>query len=400
MRVSMVSYSFYRSDTRVQQYARALAERGDQVEVLALRREGDAAEEFIDGVKVAGIERRNRDERGPFTYLCRILRFFVRAAFILARRHRVQPYDVIHVHSVPDFMVFAAAIPRCSGARVILDIHDILPELYASKFQVSSSSLVFRMMKIIETCSTAFADHVIIANHLWYERLVARSVPREKCTPICNHPDLRYFHARHRTRTDGKFLIMYPGTLNWHQGLDVAIRAFSKIAGVVPQAEFQIYGDGPTKPALTQLTQKLGLTGRVRFYDPKPLREIIGLMSQADLAVVPKRAESFGNEAISTKVLEFMALGVPVVQSRTKVGTYYHTEARTMFFASEDVDDLARCMLLLISDPQRRQRLVANALEHARENDWMLKKQLYLELVDSLTRRVNCHAATYLLTGA
>jgi glycosyltransferase involved in cell wall biosynthesis len=297
-------------------------------------------------------------------------------------------------------MVFAAALPRCAGARVILDIHDILPEFYASKFEVSASSLVFRALKVIERWSAAFADHVIVANHLWYERLVSRSVSREKCTPICNYPDLRYFHPCPRTRTDGKFIMMYPGTLNWHQGLDVALRAISKISIAIPHAELHIYGDGPAKPGLARLTQHLGLNGKVRFYDPKPLREIIEVMSQADLAVVPKRAESFGNEAVSTKVLEFMALGIPVVQSRTKVGTYYHTDARTMFFTSEDANDLARRILLLIRNPQRRQRLVANALQHARENNWMVKKQLYLDLVDSLTGRVNCHEATYLLTSA
>jgi glycosyltransferase involved in cell wall biosynthesis len=108
-------------------------------------------------------------------------------------------------------------------------------------------------------------------------------------------------------------------------------------------------------------------------------------MSQADLAVVPKRAESFGNEAASTKVLEFMALGIPVLESRTKVGTYYETDSRVMFFASENVDDLANSMLLLIRDRQLRQRLVAHASEYVQENNWRVKKREYLELVDSLT---------------
>jgi len=381
----MLSYSFYRSDTRVQQYARALAERGDEVDVLALRREGDPTEEIMDGVKVLGIQSRRRNERGPFAYLYRIVRFLIRCLIILTRQHWVNPYDLIHVHSVPDFLVFAALIPKCSGARIILDIHDILPEFYASKFKVSPSSLIFRGLKLMERGSIALADHVVIANHLWYERLISRSLRREKCTPICNYPDLRYFFPHTRTRTDGKFIMMYPGTLNWHQGLDVAVKAFARVVDQAPSAEFHIYGEGPTRPMLADLTQRLGLNGRVRFYNPQPLHDIAQVMSQADLAVVPKRAESFGNEAVSTKVLEFMALGIPVLESRTKVGTYYETDSRVMFFASENVDDLANRMLLLIRDQPLRERLVARASEYVQENNWSVKKREYLELVNSLT---------------
>jgi glycosyltransferase involved in cell wall biosynthesis len=380
----MLSYSFYRNDTRVQQYARALAERGDDVDVLALIRASDPEEEIVDGVKVLGIQTRKRDERGPLTYLFRIIRFMVRSFVVLTRLHRARPYDLIHVHSVPDFLVVTAVFPRMSGARIILDIHDILPELYASKFKVSQSSLVFRLLRRMEKWSTAFAHHVIIANHLWYERLISRSLRREKCTPICNYPDLRYFYPHPRTRADGKFIMMYPGTLNWHQGLDVAVKAFAKIVNQAPHAEFHIYGEGPTKSMLMDLAHSLGLNGRIHFFELKPLHDIAEDMSQADLAVVPKRAESFGNEAVSTKVLEFMALGIPVLQSRTKVGTYYDTESRVMFFESENVDDLARRMLLLIRDQQLREQLVTHASDYVKENNWMVKKHVYLDLVDSL----------------
>ncbi len=387
MRVCMLSYSFYGDDTRVQQYASALVERGDEVDVLALSREGYPAEEVVDGMKVFRIQSRRRDERGPLAYLYRVVRFLIRSSIIMTRQHRARPYDLIHVHSVPDFLVFAALIPKLSGARVILDIHDILPELYASKFKVSQSSFVFRLLKLIERCSIGFAHHVIIANHLWYECLISRSLRREKCTPICHYPDLRCFFPHARTRTDGKFIMMYPGTLNWHQGLDVAVKAFAKIVNQAPNAEFHIYGEGPTKSMLADLAQNLGLDGRIYFYDFKPTHDIAQIMSQADLAVVPKRADSFGNEAVSTKVSEFMALGIPVLQSRTKVGTYYDTESRVRFFESENVDDLAKCMLLLIRDRPLRERLAAAALEYVKENNWAVKKYEYLELVDSLTGR-------------
>jgi glycosyltransferase involved in cell wall biosynthesis len=194
--------------------------------------------------------------------------------------------------------------------------------------------------------------------------------------------------------------MMYPGTLNWHQGLDVAIKAFAKIVDKAPTAEFHIYGEGSTRKALMGLAQQLGLNGKMVFQTFKPLVEISEIMSQADLAVVPKRAESFGNEAISTKILEFQALGVPVLQSRTKVGAYYDNESRVKFFESENVDDLARCMLLLMQDPELRQRLASNALEYVKDNNWDVRKQEYLELVDSLGALRGGQEEARLIAGA
>ena len=144
----------------------------------------------------------------------------------------------MHVHNVPDFLVFAAVFLKWKGVPVILDIHDLLPEFYASKFKVSHESLVFKLATLVERCSSALATHVIIANHLWLDRLAARSSRPEKCSVVRNHPDLDIFVAQSGSgRKNDKFLATYPGPLNAHQGLDVAIRAFARVAGQMTDAE-------------------------------------------------------------------------------------------------------------------------------------------------------------------
>ncbi len=380
----MLTYSFYESDSRVQQYTSALVERGDTVEVIALRREGLPSLEVLRGVKVYRIQKRNRNERGQLSYAFKIFLFFLRSAIFITIKHLKNRYDVIHVHNVPDFLVFAALVPKLTGASVILDIHDILPEFYASKFKTKQKSVVFRLLILIERLSIAFSDHVIIANHIWYQRLVSRSVRREKCTPICNYPNPRSFHLFPKTRSDGKFIIMYPGTLNWHQGLDIAIRAFARITDRIPDTEFHIYGEGPTKKSLVALSKMLGLDGKLLFKEFVPTGEIARLMANADLAVVPKRASLFGSEAQSTKILEFMALGVPVIAPNVKITTYYHDDSRVKFFEPENDADLADCILLLKSDPALRDQLVSNSAKHIQSNNWDVKKREYLELVDSM----------------
>lgn len=377
----MLVYAFYENDTRVLQYTKALAANGDLVDVFALRRPGSPSFEVMDGVNVHRVQLREVNERSRWAYLVRILRFLLVSTVVLTRRHWSKPYDVVHVHSVPDFLVFAALAPKFSGARIILDIHDILPEFYASKFGLSSTSFLFLALVLVERVSTGFADHVIVANHLWCEKLL-RSVPREKCTAIINYPDPYIFFPRARVQKNKAFEILYPGSLNQHQGLDIAIRAFAQVAETMPGAEFHIYGEGPAREGLIRLTSELGISERVFFHDFLATHAIADIMAEADLAVVPKRASSgFGDEAASTKIMEFMALGIPVIVSRTKVDSYYHDDSMVMFFESENVDKLAEAMMLLWRDPQLRAKLTFNASEYVRNNNWNEKKWDYLRLL-------------------
>src|SRR5579883_969090 len=117
MKVCMLSYSYYEGDARIIQYASALAERGDEVDVICLKHPGDSPRDVLDSVNVFRIQERTKDERGLLTYLCRILRFLVVSAAVLTKRHLRRRYSVIHVHSVPDFLVFAPLATRFCFAR-------------------------------------------------------------------------------------------------------------------------------------------------------------------------------------------------------------------------------------------------------------------------------------------
>jgi len=389
LRICMVAYAFYESDTRILQYASALAKRGDQVDVIALNREGAKPEfEILEGVNVYRVQSRAVNEKGLFSYGIRILRFLVRSMLHLRARQKEQLYDLVHVHNVPDFLVFSAMFAKWKKIPVVLDIHDLLPEFYASKFKISHSSLLFKTLTIVERCSAAFATHVIVANHLWRDRLVARSVPGAKCTVIRNRPDLDIFTPAGTpdSKRNGRFVLIYPGSLNWHQGLDVAIRAFARVAAEIPNSEFHIYGEGPAKSGLIALATDLGMHGRVMFHEFLPSRQVAQVMAGADLAIEPKRAQSaFGNEALSTKILEFMALGVPIIASRTTIHAYYYSESVIQYYDNDDEAELGNQMLRLNNDPELRRRLVANARNYARENSWDARKGEYLELVDAVT---------------
>ncbi len=384
-RACMVAYTFYQSDNRVRRYAETLSNQGYSVDILALRPEGQSSKiDFVEGVRVFHIQPRVVNEKSQVLILFKLLLFFLRSMWVLAREQRKKRYDLIHVHSIPDFEVFAAWYPKMTGARLILDIHDIVPEYYASKFGISHRSLIFKLLVAVERLSAAFADHVIAANHLWQERLCARSVPASKLTTILNFPDTQLFRRRGRSRSDRKLIMVYPGSLNYHQGLDLAIRAFASIRQQVPDAEFHIYGAGEQLSCLLGLIDTLGAGNSIFYKGARPLDEVAAIMENADLGIVPKRASGFGNEAFSTKILEFMSMGVPVLVPDTAVDSYYFNDSIVRFFHAGDESSLARNMLALMTDPEQRARLVRNADRFVENYIWSKNEALYLDIVDAL----------------
>jgi glycosyltransferase involved in cell wall biosynthesis len=389
MKVCMVAYSFYEGDNRVRRYAETLARRGDRVDVVSLRQNGQPPRGIINGVHVFRIQRRVVNEKSKFSYLGRLLLFFMRSMVFLSVQQMKERYDLVHVHSVPDFEVFAAVVPKLTGSKIILDIHDLVPEFYLSKFKGTERSLTFRLLTTVERISARFSDHVIAANHIWEKRLQERSVKESKCTTILNFPDTEIFQARGRTRTDNRFVILYPGTLNYHQGIDIAIRALALIRDQVPRAEFHIYGSGEQLNPLKALVEELGLEKRVFLMGTKPLHEISSVIENADLGVVPKRSNSFGNEAFSTKILEFMSLGVPVVVPDTAIDSYYFNNSVVKFFHANDEKSLADAILLMIKNPELRQKFSRDAAEFVLKYSWDMNKDTYLNLVDSLVQSSN-----------
>jgi glycosyltransferase involved in cell wall biosynthesis len=388
LRVAMVSYSFYETDNRVLRYASTLAKRGDHVDVFALRGEGKPVEEVLDGVHVHRLQPRILNEKSQFSYGWRICQFLMRAAVQVAKRDLKKRYDILHIHSVPDFMVLSALLPKLRGTPIILDIHDILPEFYASKFNSGKQSHLFRFLVGVERASCRFASHVIIANDIWRERLVSRSLTSDKCTVVLNSPDRSIFNQTGNGHANnGKFLMLYPGSLNWHQGLDIAVRAFAIISKDIPEAEFHIYGEGPFKNVLLDMIKELGLEQRVKMPPTRSLREIAQIMATADLGVVPKRKDNFGNEAFSTKILEFMAVGVPVIVSDTTIDKFYFDSSTVKFFRSGDIEDLACRMREMIENPLERQQQTENATRFVKTVDWSAKQHEYLNLVERLSTR-------------
>ncbi len=355
--------------------------------MVGLRSPGLPQPYQLKGVNMYGVQSRDNKETGKWSYALQVLRFLYNSLVFVTRRHHKIRYDLIHVHNIPDFLVFAALYPKWTGAKIILDIHDVVPELFEGKFNSRAGSAYVWILKILERLSARFSDHVIISNHLWQKRVIERSVPAGKCSVMINHVDPTVFYRRDRTRADDKIILLFPGSFQAHQGLDVAIRALARLKDRLPNCELHLYGGGGGRDslrALEILAEGLGLGGRVRIFGVVPLDQVPQMMANADIGVVPKLADGFGNEAYSTKIMEFMSQGVPVVASRTAIDTYYFSDETVCFFKSGDDQAMAEALLRVIEHPDLRKSLSQNGIDYAARNNWDSQRVEYLSLIDSL----------------
>ena len=190
----MVVHAYYPlGETRVQREAIALRDRGYQVDVICLRGRGEAARECHDGVEVHRLPVGRHRGRGLAVQLLEYLVFFAMAAVRLSWLHLRRRYRSVQVHNLPDFLVFAAVFPKATGAPVILDLHDLMPEFFAARLGLTMDHPLVRMVLLQERMACRFADHVITVTEGWRETLAGRSVPMTRSTVVMNVADSALF---------------------------------------------------------------------------------------------------------------------------------------------------------------------------------------------------------------
>jgi glycosyltransferase involved in cell wall biosynthesis len=189
----------------------------------------------------------------------------------LAQLHRQRPYDTVQLHNLPDFLVFAAWVPKLSGAGVILDLHDLMPYFYRARFGGDDNSLPLRLLYLQEKLACRFADHVITVSEHWRQDLIERGLPARKCSVVMNVADDNVFHPlsddRPRWPEDADLRMIYHGTLVDRYGLDVAVRAVDQVRHDCPKVHLTILGKGSHVPTLAQLIQELDLEEHVVLRD-------------------------------------------------------------------------------------------------------------------------------------
>jgi len=386
--VCILLQNFYDIDIRVRRKAEALVAAGYSVDVFALRGPNGPKNYTLEGVNVRTIslgKLRGSLARYAFEYLAFLVWCLFRVTVQMPRRR----YKVIDVNTLPDFLVFAAAFAKLMGAKVVLDMHEITPEFYISKYKMSPDSVTVKLLEFQEKISFDFADHVITINEPILDLLCSRGLDRAKTTVIMNSAEEgRFLAAKSATvnagSADGKFVMMYHGTLTQLYGLDIAVEAFARVHEKMPAAELWILGSGPEKNRLESLAKERGIDAKVKLVGQVPPNDIPGWLRRCTVGVLPIRRDIFLEFASPNKLPEFIIMGKPVIISRLKAIQSYFTPEALAFFEPNDPGDLSRQMLRVYENPDLQSQLATKARIEYEPIRWDVMKQRYLAAMENL----------------
>jgi glycosyltransferase involved in cell wall biosynthesis len=383
-RICMIAYTFYSSDPRVRREAEALAGRGDSVDFICLREADKAMPRDYDGVHLYPLSAGRYQGDSTLLYLAKYASFFLRASVLVSFLFLKKRYDLIQIHTMPDFLVFTAFIPKLFGAKVILDVHDLMPELYMCKFRSGPRHFIVWLITWIERWSIGYADKAIAVHVPHRNALVGHGNAQQKFAVLLNVPDTRIFHRNGGREEDGKFRLIYHGTVARRHGLEVALRAVSTVKRSIPNLEFLVIGGGDDLGRIKRLTEELGLGDCVRFLGTMPTDQLPHHLRRADVGVVPILYDAFTRYMLPLKLLEYVGMGIPCVVSETETIRTYFNPGMVRFCRPGDERELADGILELYRDPDRRARQVAKADQFNASFNWEQQKRSYFEVVDSL----------------
>lgn len=381
IRILMIAYSTYVRDARVKRHARSLAERGDEVDVLCLK---NPEEGRHDGVNVIGIKLAKYRGSSRSSYVRAYIRFLAVASWTALRLGFKRRYDVVIVCTMPDTIVLCALPLRLFGSKLVLDVRDTMPELYREKFGGWGGTFAARLLSLQEQSSTLFVHRVLAVHELHRMRLEQIGVKRDKIAVILNVPDQRIFRVKSPTPIcSDNFTIVCHGTIAERLGLDVAIRAMSLLQKRVTVARLLVIGQGDYLEDYRKLVGQLELQQSVQFLAPVPLEQLPDLLGQACIGLVPNRAGAATHLMLPVKLLEYAALGIPIIAARLNTISHYFDDSAIRFFEPGDASDLANAIEELYWHPNLRKFLSANARAKMKPLAWEYQRLQYFDAIDS-----------------
>ena len=394
LRVCAITFDWYPFDVLVRRTAEAAVNAGYDSDVICIRQPGQQAEEECDGVHIYRIPMSRSFGRSlPFTVLEWVI-FMVQAGIKVMQLHLKKKYDVIHVHNMPDFLVFSALIPKLLGAKIILEIQDVSPELMAAKAKGRLRNIILALAIWQERISALFAHHIITVGWPFEQILLKRGIPAPKITNILNSADPRLFPAEHRTKISTEvpdeehpLIVMYHGTIAKRNGLDTAIRAIAQARQTAPYIRLDIKGRGEAMPYLRSLAQELNISEQVIFSDPCPSEELVNFILHGDIGIIPYRSDGFMDLVLPTKAYEFAWLHRPMIASDTPAIRSMFRPESLILCEPTNVDDFATAIIDLYQHPQKRECMANEAAKDYRPYRWEVMAERYQQLLLTLGRR-------------
>jgi glycosyltransferase involved in cell wall biosynthesis len=384
-RIAIVVHALVPHDPRVRRQSDALLAAGHEVDIFALRASGQPGYEERDGLRIHRLPI-DRTWHGMVGHLAEYLAFMGIVTVVLARQHRRRRYALLQVATVPDFLVVAGVPLRLAGVPVLLDLHEDMPTFYLDRFSGLLHRPLVALVAAVARGSAALADELITVHEPLRRLSLERGVAPERITVVMNSADEAVFDpARVHRRAfmeDGELRLMHHSNLQRVYGLDRAIEAVA-LLGDLP-LRFDVYGDGPYRPAIEEAIRRAEVGDRVVLHGAVPQDELPQLIAGSDIGLVPTLPEPYADYSLSTKLLEYAAMGLPIVATELATFRAHFTDSAIRFVSDGGPSALAAAIRADVADPEGTTARGQEARRQARSYAWSAQRQRYLEVVERL----------------
>lgn len=390
-RAAMVTFSPYPGDPRPRRAVDTLVQEGMTVDLVCLGDGTSPRQETIKNVNVMRIPIENR-RCGKLAYAYQYSAFILISSAIFVLRSLIHRYDLVYVHNMPDILVLSSLVPKAFGAKVILDLHDPMPELMTTIFNLDKDSSSVRLISRLEKWSIARADFVITVNITCKGIFSSRSCRPEKIGVVMNSPDGAIFPFRtpqapalDNGSRKKAFVIMYHGSLVERNGLDLAVEALTRVRKTVPNVELRIYGQKtPFLERVMEAARQKGVQEAIHYLGPKRLEELIPEIDACDVGVIPNQRNAFTEINTPTRIFEYLTLGKPVIAPNTTGIRDYFGRDSLLFFEPGNLQNLADKIEYAFFHPAETTEMVKQGQKVYREHSWPNEKAQLVRFVAGL----------------
>lgn len=382
-KILMVVYSYFPQDVRPRREAEALINAGYTVDIICLRLPDQTKFENIYGVNTYRVNI-SKSKSSRRKYILLYASFFIRSFFLLNRLFLINRYAVIHVHNMPDFLVFLSVIPKLFGSKVILDLHDPTPEMLITKFAEERDSWLIKMLKWQEKASIKFAHKIITTNKSFVDKFISRGCPPDKINIVMNSPQDSIFSKFETTSKanshESKFIVMYHGIIITRYGFEELLNAVNLLRTKIPGLELRIYGTGEDMPIFLELVKKLNLDNIVKYFGQVSIEKIVEIIPECNVGIIPNRLTPFTRINFPTRIFEYLYMKKPVVVPRTGGINDYFDEGSIFYFNAGDAENLANVIFNIYSDTGKTKEVINKGYEIYHKHRWEIQSKNLIKI--------------------
>jgi glycosyltransferase involved in cell wall biosynthesis len=383
-------------DRRVWQEACALRDAGHAVSIVCPTGRGyEKTFEAIDGIDIWRYSLPTEGEGAlgyAIEYSVALLKSFYLSLKVLTRRG----FDVVHACNPPDLFFLIGGFYKLLGKKFLFDHHDANPELYEAKF--GRRGLLWKLMVWLEKATFRCADVSLATNESYRRIAIERGgMPPDRVFVVRSGPSLERMKTGPgdlSLKKGKKYLVGYVGVMGKQEGIDYLLEAARHVVHDLKRTDvhFGLVGGGTSLEEMKSLSGSLGIENFVTFTGRVPDAELLAMLNTADVCVNPDVANAMNDISTMNKVMEYMALGKPMVQFDLAEGRFSAQDA-SLYARRNDPQDLALKIVQLLDDPGLRARMGAFGRRRVQEElEWRYEVPKLLAAYDALFARPASHS--------